>query len=692
MLPLKPPEGILDPQQPWYPVDRVGEKIWIILKAKLTGGEAFGTSYLSFVYLTNADADKLITNIKKYGKYPQVNQTGGAGGYENLEKYYEWLVEEFLEKPFRKQVDDKIEEASIASRMKDIEAERQKSKEDKAKSFISKSTSFRPGKRINAKVSKVSGLIPKRAIPQKLVDAISKSEEQSENTADKIGAPQRVVTSLGRLTLDLVNVTDNLDKIRDVIENDYKNTRQLNKKEVDEYRKRVANRGRILGRRELGNNKNDLSGLIKKYVGGFFSGVGGSIRGLSMINLLQAMMTGNPGAMIGPLLGIGASYLPAIGIGLGGLIAKSLLGGLFGAGKGADGGGSGGRVPRNSAGGFGKFGKFAALATAGLSLASVASNMNKKDSSEERLEDLTEEQKSALDPKNLVPIPQDDLKKFERLNLKFEKALDFLMKGVSDNNTNNTTTTNNNTNNNTLDPDPNLNPVDIASSEKEQLLRLMHHEAGGEGEVGMAAVAKSVMNRASLIQSGSVPPSTFSSSSGSITDIIKAPGQYQPYREGKLNTALTNDQRQKALSAFNLATSSEDMKQRLRASGKTEDQIKLIMASTGFRAISAGNDNSANVNNVTLGGHIFNTAGNTELNSPRIPAISNMQVVPRSLPSGVNTPPSEARPSLTINPIAVNSNVNNSSTSGNNDTVPSFGTSYSENFLTMYSKLIYQIV
>jgi muramidase (phage lysozyme) len=105
----QPPEGILDPKQPWFP-GKVGEKTWVTLKAKLTGGEAFGTGYSSTVNLTSADADKLIENLKKDPRgYPQFNVTGGALHYENQQKYQAWLVEEYLEKPFRQQVDDKID-------------------------------------------------------------------------------------------------------------------------------------------------------------------------------------------------------------------------------------------------------------------------------------------------------------------------------------------------------------------------------------------------------------------------------------------------------------------------------------------------------------------------------------------------------------------------------------------------------
>lgn len=124
----QPPEGILDPKQPWY-LGEVGEKTWVILKARLTGGEAFGTEYSTFVRLTSTDADKLIENLKKDPRgYPQINQTGGAGGFENLQKYQEWLREDYLEKPFNKERDAKIEEAAIKSRMREIDAERQQNK------------------------------------------------------------------------------------------------------------------------------------------------------------------------------------------------------------------------------------------------------------------------------------------------------------------------------------------------------------------------------------------------------------------------------------------------------------------------------------------------------------------------------------------------------------------------------------
>jgi hypothetical protein len=155
--------------------------------------------------------------------------------------------------------------------------------------------------------------------------------------------------------------------------------------------------------------------------------------------------------------------------------------------------------------------------------------------------------------------------------------------------------------------------LDPSSSETETLLRLIYAEAGAEGTVGMAAVAKSILNRKELVASGKVKPGEFGAKGTNLTDIITGKNQYQPYGEGKLNTPLSAANREKALQALNLALNSEELKKQLQASGKSPDQINKIMAATGFRAGYAFNDPSQNVNNVKLGNHTFNTAGNTQL-------------------------------------------------------------------------------
>ena len=109
--PAQPPEGILDPKQPYWPADKVGQATWLRLKGKLTGRRVEGISenFTSYVKLGDADADRLIANIKKYGQYPTVNQNDKYGGAYNNEAYQKWLVEEFLEKPFRQEVNEKID-------------------------------------------------------------------------------------------------------------------------------------------------------------------------------------------------------------------------------------------------------------------------------------------------------------------------------------------------------------------------------------------------------------------------------------------------------------------------------------------------------------------------------------------------------------------------------------------------------
>ena len=156
-----------------------------------------------------------------------------------------------------------------------------------------------------------------------------------------------------------------------------------------------------------------------------------------------------------------------------------------------------------------------------------------------------------------------------------------------------------------------LQNANMGSDEEDYLMRLMIAEAGGEGELGMAAVARSVMNRAGLIQSGKVGAGTFMADSGSIMDVINAKGQYQPVAQGKLKRALTPEEKARAMKALEMARNSAALRGNLEASGMSADQVNNIMASTGFRTGAAFNDSSQNVNRTKLGNHIFNTAGNT---------------------------------------------------------------------------------
>ena len=196
--------------------------------------------------------------------------------------------------------------------------------------------------------------------------------------------------------------------------------------------------------------------------------------------------------------------------------------------------------------------------------------------------------------------------------------------------------------------------VPVGSDEEEYLLRLLNAEAGGEGELGMAAVARSVLNRAGLIQSGEVGAGTFLADSGSITDVINAGGQYQPVAEGKLEKELTPEQRARAKRALEMARNTEELRSNLQKEGMTATQVNNIMASTGFRNYDggAGYDASQDVNETKLGAHTFNTAGNANMLTPSAdgdrtgqPGVEPAPPPSSSLPLQPNNPTSE-RPSI----------------------------------------------
>ena len=165
----------------------------------------------------------------------------------------------------------------------------------------------------------------------------------------------------------------------------------------------------------------------------------------------------------------------------------------------------------------------------------------------------------------------------------------------------------------------------VEGDDREYLLRLMVAEAGGEGELGMAAVGRSVLNRAGLIQGGDVGAGTFMAKSGSIRDVINAENQYQPVSEGKLTRNLTADERARAEAALQLAEDRARLNKRLIEAGKSELEAQRIGASTGFRTHGAYYDASQEVNVTELGGHRFNTAGNRNLKLPTLELVPSAE-------------------------------------------------------------------
>jgi len=151
------------------------------------------------------------------------------------------------------------------------------------------------------------------------------------------------------------------------------------------------------------------------------------------------------------------------------------------------------------------------------------------------------------------------------------------------------------------------------SSEYNLLQRLVLAEAGGEGKIGMSLVARSVLNRAGLIQSGKVGPGMFMANDSSVTGVIMGRNQYEPVSSGTINDSRSPAQMQSAKEAIEMARNPANLRGTLEGEGLQAAQINYLMASTGFRTGSAFNDPSQNVNVVKYKNHFFNTAGNKDV-------------------------------------------------------------------------------
>ena len=97
------------------------DKIFDRLRAKLTGGKYDGIGYykLHSRQLTQQDADYLINNMKQDPDgYPML-ETGSTSGVDEA-RYQEWLIERYLEVPFREQTNEKIRQAEVRTKVKEV--------------------------------------------------------------------------------------------------------------------------------------------------------------------------------------------------------------------------------------------------------------------------------------------------------------------------------------------------------------------------------------------------------------------------------------------------------------------------------------------------------------------------------------------------------------------------------------------
>lgn len=695
-----PPEGILDPQQPYWPANKVGEITWTRLKGKLTGRpipELSGEQHTSYVKLSSADADRLIANIKKWGKYPQVNQNDKYGGALNNEAYQKWLVEEFLEKPFQQQTNQKIEDAAIESRLREI----QEQKKQKVQSFLSGGSTFRSGKKISFKTTKLSGIIPKRTLPKEISEKIStSSSSQSPEIEGGESVSKSLVASLGRLTLNLEQSNNDLETITNIIKDDYKNTREINKKEIEEYRKRIANRGRILGKKELGGDKVDLAGLVKQYVGTFFAGTGGALRGLSALNIIEGIMTGDVGKIFGGLTGITASYIPAIGMAVGGKIAASLGEKLFlgrRAGGALRGFGGVARGARPLMRGGGRVALGAGLLTGGALLGSKIFGGGGEG---QKVQDIISPKQGQGGGPDVL-MPQDALKRFDELNKKFEQAINRLLAGRPG-------------------PGPGPGGTVISSSPGEAKLAAFVATLESSQLQDQSDVLQSMVNRAGQNYGGYgglfgqlTRPNQYSPLSAAIhgtTDpaaqqlygpIADKLGRNPQERIANLQTIISQpdglSQLQSLFGRGNASAAKQLLDDFYSAGPLSTESKRFIQGRTNFGAASGvgGATGSGQIrrSSNTFGG--ANAAKSPSSLTGLVPAapilpppVSPAAAAPRNLPA----PGSTSQPNIQPFPVSSAANSPSSAAVDPSEGPPPIDTTYPENFLALYSKLIYQIV
>ena len=152
----------------------------------------------------------------------------------------------------------------------------------------------------------------------------------------------------------------------------------------------------------------------------------------------------------------------------------------------------------------------------------------------------------------------------------------------------------------------------MAYTERELFIRTVAAESRGEDLIGQALVARIILNRAGLIQSGAVGKGTFLANDASITGVIYGKNQFQVVSDGSINNNFSQVELDNAEKAIAIAENPEQLKNELKARN-----IPVIAASsTGFRTGSAFNDPSQNINVTKVGNHYFNTAGNSNLQIP----------------------------------------------------------------------------
>jgi murein DD-endopeptidase MepM/ murein hydrolase activator NlpD len=143
--------------------------------------------------------------------------------------------------------------------------------------------------------------------------------------------------------------------------------------------------------------------------------------------------------------------------------------------------------------------------------------------------------------------------------------------------------------------------------------RMIHAEAGGESDLGKAAVLAVILNRWRLIKSGQVTPGTFltqgTKDTITLKDILYGKNQFEPVSNGSLNRT-TSEQGKLALEKAIRANGNDPQKlyNNLIAQKYSPEDAEYITKAAFF----ATTPNSSFMRAVRLGGHVFQQARNAQ--------------------------------------------------------------------------------
>jgi murein DD-endopeptidase MepM/ murein hydrolase activator NlpD len=151
-----------------------------------------------------------------------------------------------------------------------------------------------------------------------------------------------------------------------------------------------------------------------------------------------------------------------------------------------------------------------------------------------------------------------------------------------------------------------LRAQDLSTNDQALLERLVLAEAQGEGTLGMALVARSVLNRSALVQSGKIGAGTYMARSGSLHDVIHGRYQYEPVSSGSINRTRSATERRLASEAIALARDTPALRAALSKEGLSAASIDRLLSASGFRTKNAYNDPSQNFDRATFRNHVFN--------------------------------------------------------------------------------------